>query len=105
VKYTDLACIRCGRKFTTDAPEGFTEDGPPNEGLLFISYGNYGSTVYDPLGNGSEYLLVIVCDECATVQARAGNVMHVCKPAPVSPLPPRYRGPWIPPEPLQEPGG
>ena len=94
MKYTGLSCIRCGKTFTPSGPDG--DDTPPNDGLLFISYGNYGSTVYDPQGNGQEYLLVVLCDECAVGQAREQNVMHICKPVPVAPPPPRYRGPWIP---------
>lgn len=96
MKYTDLRCIRCGKGFTTDSPPDWKDDGPPNDGLLFISYGNYGSTVYDPQGNGQEYLLVILCDECAVAQAKSGNVMHICKPLPQPLPPPRYRGPWVP---------
>ena len=98
MKYTDLKCIRCGRDFSTDLPADWGEDGPPNDGMLFISYGNYGSTVYDPQGNGQEYLLIVLCDECAVSQAREQNVLHICKPLPQAPPPPRYRGPWMPPE-------
>ena len=93
MKYTELKCIRCDRSFDSDDR---SDDGPPNDGLLFISYGNYGSTVYDPQGNGQEYLLVIICDDCAVAQAERGNVMHIRKPFPQAPPPPRYRGPWDP---------
>jgi hypothetical protein len=104
VKYTDLRCIRCCRTLEPSVWGG-GEDVPPADGLLFISYGNYGSTVYDPQGNGDAYLLVVICDDCAVSQAAAGDVMHICKPLPRPPVPPRYRGPWVPPEPVQEPGG
>lgn len=104
MKYVDLNCIRCGKKLT---PSILTEiggdDTPPNDGLLFLSYGNYGSTVYDPMGNGQEYLLVVLCDECTVAQAKEGNVMHICKPLPQPPPPPRYRGPWVPPGNEEEP--
>ena len=99
MRYTDLDCIRCGKRFTPSITTVDDDEAPPNDGLLFISYGNYGSTVYDPMGNGQEYLLVVLCDECAVTQAREGNVMHICKPLPqYPPPPPRYRGPWIPHE-------
>ncbi len=94
MKYTDLSCIRCGRAFVPSGPEG--DDTPPGDGLLFISYGNYGSTVYDPM-DSQEYLLIVLCDQCAVAQAGKQNVMHICKPLLQRPPPPRYRGPWIPP--------
>jgi hypothetical protein len=95
VKYTDLSCIRCGKKFSTDSPPDWGEEGPPNDGLLFLSYGNYGSTVFDAQ-DSNEYLIVVLCDECAVFQAGAQNVMHVRKSRHVPPPKPRYRGPWIP---------
>jgi hypothetical protein len=74
------------------------DDIPPSDALLFISYGNYGSTVYDPCDPvGQEYLVIVLCDSCAVAQAREQNVMHICKPLPQAPPPPRYRGPWKPP--------
>jgi hypothetical protein len=94
VRYTDLECIRCGKALPPSGPDG--DDTPPHDGLLFISYGNYGSTAYDPQGNGQECLLVIICDDCAVTQARAGNVMRICKPVPQPPPSLRYRGPWVP---------
>jgi hypothetical protein len=93
--YTDLSCIRCGKKFTPSGPPG--PDTPPNDGLLFITYGNYGSTVYDPCDPfGQEYLCVALCDACVVAQAAEQNVLHICKPLPQQPPPPRYRGPWKP---------
>lgn len=96
MKYTDMACIKCGRTFTTDSPPDWSEDGPPNDGLLFISYGNYGSTVYDPQGDGLEHLVIIVCDPCILAQARKQNVLHIRLPRPNPPPAPKYRGPWLP---------
>lgn len=96
MKYTDLSCIRCGKTLTTDSPPGWSEDGPLNDGLLFIAYGNYGSTVFDPQGNGDEYLVVVLCDGCAVSEAARQNVMHIRKSRPLPPPKPRYHGPWIP---------
>jgi len=95
VKYTDLACIRCGSTLPPSVSGG-GDDTPPADGLLFTSYGNYGSTVYDPQGNGQEYLVVVLCDSCAVSQAAERNVMRICKPLPQAPPPSRYRGPWVP---------
>lgn len=105
MKYTDLSCIRCGtavepslgKPAEADDDWAGWDDVPPADALLFTSYGNYGSTVYDPCDQrAQEYLTIVLCDECAVAQAHAGNVMHVCKPLPQPPTPPRYRGPWQP---------
>src|SRR5690606_10525551 len=36
----------------------------PYAGTIFISYGHYGSTVYDPLPTGDSYLEIFICDIC-----------------------------------------
>ena len=103
MKYTDLKCIRCGEELQPSVrsleDQVMDADTPPADGLIFISYGNYGSTVYDPCDPmGQEYLVIVLCDECAKAQAAPGvrNIMHICKPLPQAPPPPRYRGPWLP---------
>jgi hypothetical protein len=46
-------------------------------GLFFRSTGNYGSTVFDPIpshhpniGKGTEFLQIIICDECIKRKAK-----------------------------------
>lgn len=73
MNFTDLTCIKCEKTFE---PAWRDDDqAPPNGGLLFISYDNYGSRLFNS-ENGNEYLVVIICDECADRAADAGNVMH-----------------------------
>lgn len=59
-----LACIACGEllKSVFDR-EGYRHQ--PSRAATFTSYGNYGSTVWDPMGN-SKYLMINVCDACLT---------------------------------------
>jgi len=39
----------------------------PNDGLVFRSYGNYGSTFFDPMRE-SAYLEIAICDGCMRAQ-------------------------------------
>lgn len=42
------------------------DGGPPLDGLIFVSHGNYGSRIYDPgvFDGADQFLRVVVCDEC-----------------------------------------
>jgi hypothetical protein len=97
MKYTDLTCLCCGRKFTTEGPQDW-DDAPPSEGLLFIARGNYGSTVYDPPPGHEEYLLVVICDQCILDAAGKQNVMHVVHWRQPRPVRVGTREPWDPGE-------
>jgi hypothetical protein len=71
----ELPCIRCGRE-TKAAIEGDdAAENPPDEALLFVTYGNYGSAVYDPVDD-SQYLMVVICDSCVLDAAGKGIVLH-----------------------------
>lgn len=85
MKYTDLSCIRCGKKFDSDGWDSMA----PYGSLLFIARGNYGSTVYDPMAD--EYLLVIICDDCVMAEQEKRNVMRV---VPVRKTAEDIREPW-----------
>jgi hypothetical protein len=70
-----LPCIVCGtelRQAITDS-----DDRQPSGGTVFRSYGNYGSTLYDPspASAGRERLEVNVCDPC--LRARFTRVLYV----------------------------
>jgi hypothetical protein len=56
-------------------------DGPA-EGTVFISYGNYGSTLFDPMSEHT-LLRINVCDKCLKVRARDNLVLidHITKRA------------------------
>jgi hypothetical protein len=51
-----------------------TRDNHPDDGCAAIVYGNYGSTVFDPL-NGS-YLELNICDGCLVGAALKGRVLY-----------------------------
>ena len=53
-------CLKCGNEL-----ENYQDGMPfvsPIDGLSFIAYGQYGSTVFDPM-DGS-WLQIVVCDDC-----------------------------------------
>ena len=57
-------CIKCGKQldnWDVAYPEGASQVHPLG-GTVFRSYGNYGSTVFDPLD--ASYLDICVCDSC-----------------------------------------
>lgn len=68
----ELDCFKCGKKLQTSLP-GSTVYNQPSEGLVFISYGQYGSTVFDPMND--TYLELNICDLC--VAAHKEHVLLV----------------------------
>jgi hypothetical protein len=85
MKYADLSCTGCGKKF--DSPRW--ESMAPYGSLLFTARGNFGSTVYDPMED--ECLLVIICDDCILIEQEKRNVMRV---VPVRKIAEDVREPW-----------
>ncbi len=69
-----LPCLVCGKPLE-DASGGFPVNQPYG-GLGLVTYGAYGSTVFDPM-NGT-YLSFSVCDECLVEGAKAGAVGVGC---------------------------
>lgn len=55
-----LTCFTCGRTLESAFPP---DDKQPYAGTTFLTYGHYGSTVFDPM---SEFctLQVTLCDPC-----------------------------------------
>lgn len=53
-----LICIKCGEGME----DLYSPHGQPSGGLAFYSYGDYGSTFFDPM-DGS-YMTIFVCDTC-----------------------------------------
>lgn len=72
-----LPCFRCGKVLEQALP-GATMHRHPSGGVVFRGYGNYGSTVYDPVrgysGSRSEHLEINICDDC--LKAAFTAVMH-----------------------------
>ncbi len=65
-------CIVCRKELLTS----MGGDGPPMDGLIFISHGNYGSTIYDPgaFEDADEFLRVVLCDACVARAAKENLV-------------------------------
>lgn len=63
-------CLKCGAVLTRVTPD---YEGQPNDGIMCQSYGNYGSTVFDPM-DGS-YLAFNLCDPCVKRAGRQGRIM------------------------------
>lgn len=57
-------CLICNAALDSSAPSE-PGDGPatPSGATIFVSHGNYGSTVFDPIW-GSPFLQVNICDGC-----------------------------------------
>lgn len=55
-----IHCFSCNKQLKKVFKDG--EHPQPYGGAMFYSSGNYGSTVWDPMGAGD--LLIIICDEC-----------------------------------------
>jgi hypothetical protein len=81
----ELPCIRCGavsKPAMTPPPSadpadwaGALRDSPPSDALLFLTYGNYGSTLFDSQ-DSREYLLVVICDGCVRDAGEQGIVLR-----------------------------
>ena len=65
-----LPCIVCNKRLRNCDPEWLHNQ--PVDGTTCRTYGNYGSTVFDPLDHS--FLTFSVCDECLREKGRAGKV-------------------------------
>lgn len=68
-----LPCIVCRTKLESVVPE--FDNNQPYKGTTFMSHGQYGSTVWDPM-DGS-FIQINICDECLTAAATDRMVL-VC---------------------------
>lgn len=78
VRFLALPCIVCDKLLTNVFPDRLKEDESqqqPKDGVVFISYGNYGSAVFDSFGIG--YIELNICDSC--LLAKGGNVRWIRK--------------------------
>ncbi len=71
---SQLPCLKCGSQTSPAMPDPDSET-PPADAMLFISYGNYGSRVFDSV-LADEYLLAVICDRCVTQAGEKGIVLH-----------------------------
>lgn len=51
-------CIKCNIELTNITSDGFH----PLDGLVFSTYGHYGSSYFDPMDSTS--LQIVICDHC-----------------------------------------
>lgn len=65
-------CFKCGKELESVFPDKFQAYA----GTQFVSYGHYGSTVFDPM-NESEYIEIVICDDC--LLKNSDNVSHMTK--------------------------
>lgn len=63
-------CIICGAALERAAPEA---EGQPSAGLMCTTYGQYGSTVFDP--DDYSFLAFNICDPCMIERAALDRVM------------------------------
>lgn len=72
-------CFKCGEKLVSamSGKESFTVNCPPSNALVFTSRGNYGSTIFDPFMDSSDYLEIMICDSC--VKSNLDRVKRVVK--------------------------
>jgi hypothetical protein len=78
-------CFSCGKELV---PIHISTPNQCDDAVMFTAYGNYGSTVFDPM-NGNISLLINVCDECIV---RNHNRIAVLKE--IKPLPTFEHIPW-----------
>lgn len=64
-----LECIVCKKQLENIMEERGVQ---PDSGLSFLTYGHYGSTVFDPM-DGS-FIEIVVCDDCVQSAIDNGRV-------------------------------
>lgn len=69
-----LPCIICGKQLEEVIPGTINQ---PYQGTAFESRGHYGSTVWDPAFSSSDYLSIVICDECLKQAAEKKLVLHI----------------------------
>lgn len=89
VEFTHVRCFKCSRGFLEAMP-GEKDSGILN-GLMFKARGQFGSKLFDPIGD--QYLMIAVCDKCLETQGKSGNVIETF-PSHAMPPPLRFR--WEP---------
>jgi hypothetical protein len=68
-------CIVCGHYCEPLSGPGDDRYAPPDDGVCFQAYGNYGTTLFDPSPGAPEKCLeIVVCDWCLIEQAQRVRV-------------------------------
>ncbi|GAF95101.1 unnamed protein product [marine sediment metagenome] len=74
----EFKCFCCGKSIEVELDTSPTCWNPAYDALWFRAYGNFGSTIFDPLPTGrkgTEFLQIVICDGC--VLKGAHTVAHV----------------------------
>lgn len=66
-------CIVCDRMFESALPDDGLRHNQPSSGLCFHAFGQYGTTVFDPMDGC--YLEINVCDKCIVAAAERSAVL------------------------------
>lgn len=75
-----LPCIICGADLKPAVADHDPSDPAnlPWGGTVFMTYGSFGSTVFDSLGD-REWLELNICDACLVAKAGAGVILLGCR--------------------------
>ncbi|MCK5613410.1 hypothetical protein KAR91_66685 [Candidatus Pacearchaeota archaeon] len=71
-------CFGCGKELEMESVDNPATISTVYGGLIFRSFGNYGSTSFDPVSKsykGDELLQIVLCDDCVTEDGK--GVMRV----------------------------
>jgi hypothetical protein len=72
-----LPCVMCGKELLQVLPD-YPDSSYPSDGTTFVSHGNYGSTVWEPIDYGRyEYLELNFCDPCLLRLSGEGKIEKV----------------------------
>jgi len=71
-----LPCFVCGTQLEPAIP-GEEEDNQPAGGTTFRALGNYGSTIYDPVGMPSTHIEINICDNCLKDKIITGGRVYL----------------------------
>ena len=78
-EYVQYKCMCCNRIVQGDVDENPLVISSVYSGLVFRSTGNFGSTIFDPIGETEEILQVVICDDCMKKKARRVTRLHNIK--------------------------
>jgi hypothetical protein len=67
-----VRCIVCERTLDAVHP---ASPHQPYDGIVCYSGGNYGSTIFDPIGVDYEEVMFWLCDDCLTKGLASGQVV------------------------------
>lgn len=80
-RFDEVNCFCCGRILEAEQSDNPMDIYPVYGALVFRSYGNYGSTVFDPVPprKGTELIQITVCDGCIKAKSKRVTRLHNIK--------------------------